>query len=63
VGYQFDYKNGKSTVTFKNLMWTQTNPVIAFGSDALKLFNIWQDYRQLIFLVDNQTVKIAFDSI
>jgi hypothetical protein len=38
------------------------NPTIIFASDALKLFNIIQDNSQLLTVLDNQTVLIAFDT-
>jgi hypothetical protein len=40
----------------------QFNPLIAFGSDALKRFNIRKDCLQLIDITGNQIALIAFDS-
>jgi hypothetical protein len=57
-----DYNNGKSAVIFIILILTQTNPLIIFARNAVKLFNIRQDYPQLIAFTDHQTVSIAFDN-
>jgi hypothetical protein len=56
-----DYKNDRLTVTFTSLLLTQYNPVIVFAGDSLKLFNIRQDYPQLISLAGNLIVPIPFD--
>jgi hypothetical protein len=57
-----DYNNRKSTVTFTSWSLVQFNPVIVFGGDALKFFNLGQDNSQLIALAYNQTIVIAFNS-
>jgi hypothetical protein len=63
VSYFYDeYSNGKSSVTFRISILTQTNSLIIFAGDAVKLFNIRQDYPQLIFLADHQAVSIVFDN-
>jgi hypothetical protein len=57
-----DSNNGKSTVIFTSLLLAQLNTVIVFGSESLKSLNNRQNHRQLIALVDNQRVAIAFNS-
>jgi hypothetical protein len=60
--YWTDYNKDKSTVTFTSLLVPQMNSVIIFASDALKLFNTTTDYQQLLTVIGNQTVLIAFDT-
>jgi hypothetical protein len=38
------------------------NPVILFAGDVLQLFNIRQDYPQLMTILGNQTALIPFDA-
>jgi hypothetical protein len=60
--YWTDYNNGVSTVTFTSLLLAQYNPVIVFARDTLKLFNIRQDFPQLISPAGKQTNPIPFDA-
>jgi hypothetical protein len=56
-----DYNNGGSAVTFLSLSLTQFIYMIVFRGHSPKLFNIKQDYPQLIALSNNQTTAIVFD--
>jgi hypothetical protein len=52
----------KINFTFTSLILNQFNPLIIFVGDFFKLFNIKQDYTQLLVSLGNQTVAIVFDS-
>jgi hypothetical protein len=57
-----DHNNRKSIVTFTSWLLVQFNPVIVFGGNALKFFNLGQDNSQLIALAHNQKTVIVLDS-
>jgi hypothetical protein len=61
--YCNDFENYRSTVTFNRLSALQMNTIMNLPIDSIKLFNIRQDYSQLMTPVRNQTMGIIFDNI